>query len=88
VLTDCKRRNKLGRQDRERIQRIIEGKELPRAAENAKASNVKMLLCKNCGSDVPAHEARVHIQKCWGLSLLQSEPIPTEPRGAYVKVRS
>jgi hypothetical protein len=65
----------LGRQSRERKQRIQAGLEKP-------IGKSEILFCKYCRKSIELVEAREHIKKCWGYQIKDIEPIPNEPVNA------
>ena len=82
----------MGRRDRERIERINKGLEMPRSCSRLTASSTlivpertgKVLVCHLCGRLVLPDKTREHISKCWGVTLNPGEPVPMIPTKAGV----
>lgn len=68
----------MGIRNRERIQRLQEGKEVPLsvlAKLGAKPREV-LRLCGKCKHVVPESRARQHIRDCWKMDIGDDDPIP------------
>ena len=66
----------MGRHDRERKGRIVQGLEAPLVTTVARTLGSQFRHYKKCGITVSETVARRHIKECWGIDWPENEPIP------------
>lgn len=83
----------MGRRNRERIERIRAGIEMPislmvkTSQPTLKLTTKPALLhCMMCNNTVLSTEVRQHIKDCWGVELAANEPVPFFNRGEKAKL--
>ena len=66
----------MGRRNRERVERIRSGAEIPISAREQSTAQRPWRRCGKCGHYVAETLARQHIKDCWGTEIKDSDPIP------------